>query len=191
MLPKTIQNFLNKNKIKYEAINHRTVYTALDKAATLRIKPARVGKTVVLVFDGKEHALALVPANKNLDKDKILAIANKIRQKAGLRNFKKADFAKEQWVKANIKGIKIGTTPPFGPLYDLSLFLDNSLIKQPKIIVNGGNYILSLKITPASLAKLENTIKGNFSQAEKGHFVSSRACLPAKALATEGRGIQI
>lgn len=167
MLSKTIQNFLEKNKIKYEIVKHKTVYTALDKAATLKIKPTAVAKTVVLAFDGQDHALALIPANKNLNKAKVLATTNKVRQKSGLKNFKKADFAKEQWVKTNIKGVKIGTTPPFGSLYNLPLFLDNSLIKQPKIIVNGGDYTVSLKITPASLVKLEKTIKGNFSQAKK------------------------
>lgn len=167
MLSKTLQNFLEKNKIKYELVEHKKVFTALDKAATLRIKPTMIGKTVVLAFDAKEHALALVPANKNLDKAKILAAANKIRQKTGLKYFKKADFAKEQWVKAKIKGVKIGTTPPFGPLYDLPLFLDNALAKQTKIIVNGGDYTLSLKLSPASLTKLENTIKGSFSEAKK------------------------
>ena len=167
MLPKTIQNFLEKNKIKYEVIEHKTVFTALDKAATLRVKPAIVGKTVVVAFDGQNHALALIPANKNLDKAKILAAANKIRPKVGLKNLKKADFAKEPWVKAHIKGIKIGTTPPLGALYDLPLFLDSTLAKQSKIIINGGDYTLSLKISPTSLVKLENTIKGSFSQAKK------------------------
>ena len=167
MLPKTIQNFLEKNKIKYEAIEHKTVFTALDKAATLRVKPALVGKTVVVAFDGQNYALTLIPANKNLDKAKLLAAVNKIRQKAGLKNFKKADFAKEQWAKANIKGVKIGTTPPFGSVYNLPLFLDNSLVKQSKIIVNGGDYMISLKLSPGSLIKLENTVKGNFSQAKK------------------------
>ena len=179
MLPKTIQNFLEKNKIKYELAKHKKVFTALDKAATLRVKPATVEKTVVLAFDAKEHALALVPANKNLDKKKLLKIINNSpnspsyfkRGVGGVKNkrvrFSRADFAKEQWVKANIKGIKIGTTPPFGPLYNLPLFLDNSLAKQTKIIVNGGDYTLSLKLAPTSLIKLENTAKGNFSQAKK------------------------
>lgn len=179
MLSKTLQNFLEKNKIKYELVEHKKVFTAFDKASTLRAKPAIVGKTVVLDFDAKEHALALIPADKNLDKKKLLKMINNSpnspsyfkRGLGGVKEkrirFSRVDFAKEQWVKANIKGVKIGTTPPFGPLYDLPLFLDNSLAKQTKIIVNGGDYTLSLKLSPASLVKLENTVKGSFSQAKK------------------------
>ncbi len=68
MLSKTLKTFLDKNKIKYETLGHRTVYTALDKAATLKVKPTMVGKTVIVSLDGKSFALGLIPAKKNLDK---------------------------------------------------------------------------------------------------------------------------
>jgi len=164
-IPKSILNFLDKNKIKYEIIHHRVVYTAYDKAATLSLKPHHVVKTVIVNLDKKNHALALIPSNKNLDKKKLLALINKQRQKAKQPSFKKIDFAKEQWMKKTLKGIKLGATPPFGVLYKLPAFIDNALANQPKLIVNAGDYQNSLKITAASLFKLDKTIvKGNFSQ---------------------------
>ncbi len=168
MLSKTLTNFLNKNKIKYELVEHRTVYTALDKAATLRVKPAIIGKTVIVSLDGKNYALGLIPANKNLDKKKVLATFNKLRQKTKEKNYKKIDFAKEQWMKNNFKGIDLGSTPPFGALYKLPFFIDNSLTKSAKIIVNGGAYKISIKLSPNSLIKLNSgtLIKGSFSIAK-------------------------
>ena len=171
MLSKTLINFLEKNKIKYEAINHRTVYTAWDKATTLtahsKITPAMVGKTVIVSFDGKDHAIGLIPANKNLDKQKVLATFNKLRQKTKQTAYKKIDFITEKWMKANIKNAKIGATPPFGAFYNLPFFIDNAMIKQVKIIVNAGDYETSLKLSPTNLIKLDkNTLKGNFSQAK-------------------------
>jgi len=168
MLSKTIQKFLDTNKIKYEVIEHKTVYTAFDKAATLRAKSQEVGKTVVVCFDGKNYALGLIPSNKNLDKKKVLTAFNKLRQKAKEKNYKKIDFAKEAWMKNNIKGVKVGTTPPFGALYKLPFFIDNALTKSTKIIVNGGAYETSIKLSPASLIKLEpSTLKSGFSVAKK------------------------
>jgi len=168
MLSKTLTNFLDKNKIKYELLEHRTVFTALDKAATLKAKPAQVGKTVIVSFDAKGFAIGLIPANKNLDKQKVLTAFNKCRQKIKDKPFKKIDFVSEKWMKANIKGAKLGATPPLGMLYKLPFFIDNSLAKQSKIIVNGGEYELSLKLSPASLIKLDaNTVKGSFSMAKK------------------------
>ena len=167
-ISKPLQNFLDKNKIKYEVIEHKIVYTAHDKAATLHVKPEIVGKTMSVVFDGKNYALGLIPANKNLDKKKVLIAFNNLQKKTGERGYKKIDFTKEAWMKKTFKGIDVGSTPPFGLLYNLSFFIDNSLAKQTKIIVNGGKYNLSFKITPSNILKLNpQAIKGNFSQAKK------------------------
>ncbi len=167
-IPKSLLNFLDKNKVKYEIIKHRVVYTALDKAATLKLKPQAVAKTVVVSLDNKEHALALIPANKNLDKKKLLVLINKQRQRLKQFAFKKLDFAKEQWMKKNLKGVKVGATPAFGIFYKLPTSIDNGLLKSAKLIINAGDYENSLKITPASLFKIDKAIiKGNFSQAKK------------------------
>jgi len=179
-IPKSFLNFLNKNKVKYEILKHRTVYTALDKAATLKVKPLTVGKTVIVSLDSKDHALGLIPSNKNLDKKKLLKIINNApsspsyfkRGVGGVKNarvhYSRIDFAEEKWMKANIKGSKLGATPPFGSLYNLPFFIDNSLAKQSKIIINGGEYEFSLKLSPTALIKLDpNTTKGSFSIAKK------------------------
>ena len=168
MLSKTLKTFLDKNKIRYELIEHRTVYTALDKAATLKVKPAIVGKTVIVSLNRKNHAIGLIPASKNLDKQKVLTAFNKLRQKSKEKKYKKIDFADEKWMKANIKGVKLGATPPFGAFYKLPFFIDASLAKQSKIIINAGEYELSLKLSPDGLIKLNpNTLRGSFSMAKK------------------------
>jgi len=167
-IPKSLLNFLDKNKIKYEIIKHRTVYTAFDKAATLKLKPQKVVKTVIVSLDKKDHALALIPANKNLDKKKLLALINKPRQKAKLASYKKIDFADERWMTKNLKGIKVGATPAFGAFYKLPTFIDNALLKPTKLITNAGNYEGSLSITPAALLKADPMItKGSVSVARK------------------------
>lgn len=168
MLSKAIQKLLDLNKIKYEVLEHKTVYTAFDKAATLHAKPQEVGKTVIVSFDNKNYALGLIPANKNLDKKKVLAAFNKLQAKTKEKNYKKIDFATEKWLKANIKGASLGATPPFGTLYKLPFFIDNSLLRPAKIIVNGGAYETSIKLSPASLIKLDpSTLKGSLSMAKK------------------------
>ena len=85
-IPKKVINFLEKGKVKYEAIGHRTVYTAFDKAKTLKRGPLAggwrvgrspekmVGKTLILKMDGK-LTVVLIPANKNLDLQKFKKLA--------------------------------------------------------------------------------------------------------------------
>ena len=167
-ISKTLIKYLDQNKIKYEVVEHKTVYTAHDKAATLRVKPQIVGKTVAIAFDGKNYALGLIPANKNLDKKKVLIASNLRRKKTGEKGYKKIDFAKESWMKKTFEGIDIGATPPFGAFYGLPFFIDNSLTKQTKIFINAGKYEFSFKISPANLLKLnKESLRGGFSVAKK------------------------
>ena len=176
-IPQKIIKFLEKSEIKYEPIKHRTVYTAQDKAATLKVKPKIVGKTLVVKLD-KNPALVLIPANKNLDKEKLLKVANKCRNSHGRiriaearrakARYSHADFAKESWMKKKLKGIKIGATPPFGIIWKLPTFIDASLIKEPKIVINSGDYNWSFKIRGSFLKKIiPDLAVGNFAKIKK------------------------
>jgi len=156
-IPKKIINFLEKNKVKYQTIEHRTVYTAFDKAKTLRLPEKNIGKTLLMTVD-KSLALVLIPANKNLDKNKLKKISKA----------KKIDFATEKLIKNKIKGVKVGAVPPFGSLWKLPTFLDKSLIKEPKVILNGGNYNFSIQIKTKDLIKLmPESISGSFTKSKK------------------------
>lgn len=176
-IAKKLEKFLKENKIKYEPIEHKIVYTAFDKVTTLRVPQKIVGKTLTLRI-GKEYALALIPANKNLDKKKFLTVANKwlnlhgririprgqAERGRGLR-YSHADFVKETWIKKNLKGVKVGAVPPFGNLWRLPTFIDHSLMNQPKIIVNAGDWKWSIKVSPAIFKKIiPDLIIGSFSK---------------------------
>ena len=168
---KKIISFLEKNKVKYEILKHRTVYTAFDKAKTLKIPEKMVGKTLVLKTDGK-LAMVLIPANKNLDLQKFKKLAKALPaaclpDRQG-RQVKKIDFASERLIKNKFKGVKVGATPPFGNLWGLRTFIDNSLMKEKEIILNGGDYNFSIKISSNQLKKiLPDAIFGNFSEKKK------------------------
>jgi Ala-tRNA(Pro) deacylase len=153
-IPQKIIRFLDKNQVKYETIRHRKVFTAFDKAATLRVPQRIIGKTLVVKLE-KNPALVLIPANKNLDKQKI-------KKKAKARS---VDFIKEAWMKRNLKGIKIGAVPPLGSLWNMPTFADRGLFSNQKIILNSGDYVFSIKISPAALKKtIKDLSVGNFSK---------------------------
>ncbi len=159
--------FLEKNKIKYELISHKTVYTAYDKAATLKVKPEIVGKTLVLTTNEKNFLLALIGANRNLDKAKLKKILNNWRKKRKEKAIKTIDFASETTIKEKFKPAKVGAVPPFGFFWKLPTFVDRSLISKPKIIVNIGEYDCSIKISPKIFKKLPDFIIGSFSKNKK------------------------
>jgi Ala-tRNA(Pro) deacylase len=156
-IPQKVINFLDGAKVKYEPVEHRTVYTAYDKAATLKVSQKIVGKTLVVKLD-KELGLVLIPANKNLDKNKLKKAAK----------VKRIDFASEKLIKNKLKGVKVGAIPPFGNLFKLPTFIDRSLLRTPKIFVNAGDYNWSIKLSGASLKKLvPDLMTGSFGKAKK------------------------
>lgn len=148
-LPKKIKNFLEKKKIKFEVLNHKTVYTAFDKSQTLKVPQRIVGKTLILKADRKLY-LALISADKKLDfkkfKNMILA--------------KNLNLASESLIKRKFKGVKVGAVPPFGEIWQVPTFIDKSLKKEKEIILNGGDWNTSIKISPKDLEKLFE--KSNF-----------------------------
>ena len=153
-IPKKIVNFLDKSKIKYEIIEHKTVYTAFDKTQTLKVKPKIVGKTLILK-EKKDLNVVLIPANKNLDLSKLKKLGK----------FKKVDFVSEKEIKNRVKGVKVGNIPPFGNLWKFKTFIDRAIFKEKEIILNSGDYNFSIKIKPKDFEKLTpDFISGSFTK---------------------------
>ncbi|GMX58077.1 MAG: YbaK/EbsC family protein [Candidatus Yanofskyibacterium parasiticum] len=153
MIPQKVGKFLEKAGAKYELIGHRTVYTAFDKAATLRVKLGAVVKVLTLKI-GKELALAVIGGDKNLDIEKLQKLAKN----------EKIAFAKEKTIAENFKGIDPGAIPPFAGLWNVKVFCDKKLLEAPKIIISAGSYEASIIITPAAFKKLNPQMTiANFS----------------------------
>ena len=109
--------------------------------------------------------MALIPANKNLDKKKFLKEINKWLKKEEEKTVKTVEFAKEAWMKKNIKG-KIGATVPLGSLSKMPAFIDRSLLKNKNLIINTGDYEKSIKLATKKFLELDNIVKGVFSEAK-------------------------
>jgi len=164
-IPKRITNYLDKNKYKYEIVEHKTTYTAWDVSQTKKINPREIVKTLVLKVD-KNYILAMIPADKNLDKKKLKKIINIQKKKLGEKCIKKIDFAKENWMKKNIPG-KLGAIPPFKGLLKMDIFVDNLVLKNKKIYLGSGDYEASIYMTVAEYLKKEEILKGSFNAVKK------------------------
>jgi len=174
---KNLEKLLKDTKAKYELVKHKTVYTALDKAKTLKVKSKEVAKTLVLKLgSGKtaQYVLASIPADKNFDKEKFKKLYNEWLKKMAkaegkvFKAVKEIDFAAEAIIKKNIIKIKKGgTVAPFGELYKVPTFIDISLLKVKKLVVNAGGFEESIIILSKQLEKIGGFIKGNFSKAKK------------------------
>ncbi|MBI4050279.1 MAG: YbaK/EbsC family protein [Candidatus Doudnabacteria bacterium] len=145
-----LKKFLDANKIKYKLEEHKKVYTAFNEAETQHLKPKEVAKTVLVKAD-KGFAIAVVPAQKKVDFNKVKK-ALKAKQVSMARE---GDMAK-------ILKTKIGLAHPFGNLYKLPTLVDNSLLKQKNIIASAGSYTESIEFKTADFVKLVQSVKGSF-----------------------------
>ncbi len=162
---KKILDYLKKKKYKFEIIEHKITYTAFDTAQTIqkkekKVKPEEVVKTLVVKAD-KNYFLALVPANKRLDKKKLLKTINADRKKKKLAAIKSVNLAREAWMKKSILG-KVGATPAFRELLKLDIFIDNALAKQKNLYVGSGEYEYLIKVEAKQYLKNEELVKGSF-----------------------------
>lgn len=152
-----IKKFLDDKGVKYDLVEHKKVFTAFDKSQTLKLPEKIIVKTLVMKTD-KNICLAAIPANRILD----LKAFKKITKS------KKVGFVSEKIIKQKLKGIKIGAIPPLGSLWNIKTYFDKSLLKEKKLIMNGGSYNLSIMLSPSQVKKIEpELIIGNFTKAKK------------------------
>ena len=164
-ISKKLIKYLENQGFRYELVDHKTTFTAWDMSQTKKLKPQQIVKCLVVKADN-DYLLALLSANRNLDKAKLLKIVNTNRKKEGLKAVKKIELANESWMKMNVPG-KVGATPPFGKMVKLAIYFDSLLSKNRDLFVGSGDYTASIKIKTSDYLKHEQPIKGSFSCARK------------------------
>lgn len=153
MISKKLLNYLDKAKVGYKTIKHKTVYTAYDLAQTLKAKLNEVAKTLVVKAD-KVYVLVVLPASRKLDLGKLKKILKA----------KKVEIAKENVMKKIFK-IKPGAITPFGELHKVPVYIDKTLLKAKKIIANAGTYEDSVVMTANNFLKaVKGAVVGDFGK---------------------------
>ncbi len=150
-IPKTLEFHLKKNKVAYEVVPHRTVFTAYDLASTLREKLESIGKTL-LIWADKELVLVLLPASRRLDLAK-------------LKKFlaaKKISIASEKEMIAALK-VKAGALTPFGSLHKVPVVVDRALARTTTVLLGAGSFTESLRLKMKDYLKTEHPREGAFS----------------------------
>jgi len=120
-----LREFLDRNQVKYLVISHSVAYTAQGIAALTHIKGKELAKTVMVMVDGK-LAMAVVPASFRVDLHR-------------LKKYLKADsveLATEQEFRDRFPDCETGSMPPFGNLYGMDVFADETLAEDYEISFN-------------------------------------------------------
>jgi len=168
MINKKVLRYLDDNKVKYQVIAHKTIYTAYDLAQTLKVDLKKIAKTLLVQAD-RAYVIVIVPAHYRLNLKKL---------KAALKA-KKITIPNEK-VMIKVLNVKTGGITPFGALHKLETIVDKSLLKTNEMIVNAGSFTESLRLKAKDFIKLEEAKLGNFVEA--GGYKAVKPVVKKKAV---------
>jgi len=147
-----IKEILNREKIEFEVMEHKAVFTSKE-AAEVRGTELRQGCKALICKTNEGFIQAVVPGNKELD-------IKKLQEKTLFKNLELAD-AKE--VK-KATDCNIGSVPPFGNLFGLKAYFDRTVLENEIVAFNAGSHTRSIKMKAKDLVKVVNPIVEEFSK---------------------------
>ncbi|MFY9906028.1 MAG: YbaK/EbsC family protein [Terriglobales bacterium] len=124
-----LRDFLDLNRIPYVVISHSVAYTAQSIAALTHTPGKELAKTVMVMVDGR-LAMAVVPASFRVDLSR-------------LKRYLEADsveLATEFEFRGRFPDCETGSMPPFGNLYGMDVFVDETLAEDSQIAFNAGTH---------------------------------------------------
>jgi Ala-tRNA(Pro) deacylase len=138
-----LREFLDGEGVKYVTISHSAAYTAQEVAASAHIPGKEMAKTVMVKLDG-EMAMAVLPAGHKVD-------FNLLKQEAGATT---AELASEKEFEDMFPECELGAMPPFGNLYGIEVFVEESLAEDEEIAFNAGSHTELVKLTYKDFKRL-------------------------------------
>ena len=147
-----LKSFLDENQIPYFVMTHTTAYTAQGAAVTMQISGKELAKTVVL-WAGEEMILAVLTAPNHVRLDKLaVEVGKSVR------------LATEQEFSSLFPDCEVGAMPPFGSLYDLPVYVDESLATDEAIVFNAGTHRDAIRMGYDDFVRLAKPRVFSFAQ---------------------------
>jgi Ala-tRNA(Pro) deacylase len=126
---KKIKEYLDRNEVPYLTISHSQAFTAQQIAASAHIPGKNMVKTVMVIINGV-MAMAVLPASYYVD-------FNLLKDVTGEGNVR---LASEMEFKDMFPDCEVGAMPPFGNLYNLSVYVAKVLTEEEQIAFNAGTH---------------------------------------------------
>jgi len=131
-----LKEVLDNENVKYVSIIHSQAYTAQETAQSAHIPGNELAKTVIVKVDG-DMAMVVLPASEHVDLELL----------RGAVGAERVELATEQEFEDLFPMCEIGAMPPFGNLYDMAVYVEESLTNDQQIAFNAGSHTELLKLS--------------------------------------------
>ena len=152
-----VRTFLDEQHVKYVVISHSKAYTAQGIAAISHISGKELAKTVIVKLDGV-LGMAVLPASFQVD---LLAL----KRAVGVRD---VGLASEREFKEHFPDCETGAMPPFGNLYGIPVYVDETLAEDREIAFNAGSHYELIKLSYADFERLVHPVALDFAATPAG-----------------------
>jgi len=129
MACRKLKKFLDDNNVPYISITHSQAFTAQQVAASAHIKGKEMAKTVIIKINEK-LAMAVLPATYHVD-------FHLLKEVTGNEN---VVLAHESEFREIFDDCELGAMPPFGNLYNMEVYVAQSLAVDEEIAFNAGTH---------------------------------------------------
>ncbi len=153
-----VKTFLDDHGTKYVRISHSKAFTAQGIAAIAHISGRELAKTVIVKLDG-DLAMAVLPAAYQVDLEAL-------RRRTGVRV---AELATEHEFKRHFPDCETGAMPPFGNLYGIPVYVDETLAEDREIAFNAGSHYELIKMAYSDFERLVKPEVMEFSTAQAAY----------------------
>lgn len=151
-----VKDYLQKRDVRFKDIFHPVSFSAQETAARAHVKGREFAKTV-LIFVDKEMVMTVLPASHFIDFDKL---------KTTLRATK-VELASESAFKSRFPGCEVGAMPPFGNLFDMEVYMSESLLVNRDVTFNAGSHTEAITISIGEFVRIINPKILDFTRKHK------------------------
>lgn len=138
-----LREYLDNNRVAYQVLNHPLTFTAQELAAVEHVHGMELAK-VVMLRAGSEFVMAVLPAPYHVDLDRARAALGK----------PDLVIANEKEFAGLFPNCEAGAMPPFGNLYKIPVWVDESLERDEYLVFNACTHYQAIKMRYADFARL-------------------------------------
>jgi len=149
-----IVNYLETKKVPFALETHSDTFDAQHLAHALHVPGHSVAKTVLLRANHDyAYVLAVLPATHRVD-------LQRLSQVLGGAN---VQLATEVEIGKHCPDCEFGVLPPFGSQYALNTIVDESLVSDQEIVLQGNTHHEAIRMKYRDFYKLEHPLVASFA----------------------------
>lgn len=138
-----VHDFLDRHDVPYHATTHARAVDAQRLAAAEGVSGDDVAKPVLLSVRG-QLAMLVLPASEQVD----------LQRASDALGHNEVRLATEEEFVSVFDDCEAGAEPPFGNLYGIPTFMDQSLRTRHQLVCRDGSHTRSIRIAVADYVRL-------------------------------------